>query len=160
VRLFAHMPVRGLSPEQIFDSLAEATEYKMNGPEAPPQQFGDGRRTPRQAFVDRFANHDRRTESQTTILQALHLMNGPVTARATSLEQNKTLATIADAARIDTGRRLETLFLVALTRKPTEAELKRLVPYVEKGGPSGSPRKALADVFWALLNSSEFLLNH
>jgi hypothetical protein len=158
-RLFARASVRGLSPEQLFDSLAEATEYKTNAPEA-PQQFGDGRRSPRQQFVDRFASHEKRTETHTTILQALHLMNGPFMARATSLEQNKTLATIADAARIDTPRRLETLFLVALTRKPTEAELKRLVPYVDKGGPSSNPRKALADVFWALLNSSEFLLNH
>jgi len=160
LRLFARAAVRGLSPEQIFDSLAEATEYKQNAPDTPPQQFGDGRRTPRQQFIDRFANHDKRTEAQTTILQALHLMNGSFMARATSLDQNKTLATIADASRIDTTRRLETLYLVALTRKPTEAELKRLVPYVEKGGPSRNPRKALADVFWALLNSSEFILNH
>ncbi len=159
-RLFARASVRGLSPEQLFDSLAEATEYKSNGPEMPAQQFGDGRRSPRQQFIDRFAGHDKRTETQTTILQALHLMNGSFMARATSLEQNKTLATIAEAARIDTPRRLETLFLVALTRKPTEAEVKRLVPYVDKGGPSGNSRKALADVFWALLNSSEFLLNH
>ena len=35
-----------------------------------------------------------------------------------------------------------------------------LVPYIEKGGPSGDPKKALADVFWALLNSSEFIFNH
>jgi len=49
---------------------------------------------------------------------------------------------------------------VALTRKPTAKELKRLVPYVARGGPSGNARKALADVFWALLNSSEFFLNH
>jgi hypothetical protein len=34
------------------------------------------------------------------------------------------------------------------------------VPYVDKGGPSGDSRKALADVYWALLNSSEFILNH
>jgi hypothetical protein len=35
-----------------------------------------------------------------------------------------------------------------------------LVPYVKSGGPAQSPRKALADVLWALLNSSEFLFNH
>jgi hypothetical protein len=28
------------------------------------------------------------------------------------------------------------------------------------GGPSGDERRALADVFWVLLNSSEFILNH
>ena len=157
-RLFARMAVRGLSAEQLFDSLAEATEYRTGGIVQP---FGFNQApTPRDEFVARFLNQDRQTELHTSILQALHLMNGPFMARATSLEQNKTLATIAAAARIDTGRRLETLYLVALTRKPTAAEVKRLVPYLERGGPSGHPHKALADVFWALLNSAEFFLNH
>jgi hypothetical protein len=156
-RLFARMAVRGLSAQQLFDSLAEATEYKSGN----PQPFGYNRApTPRDEFIARFLSQEKKTELHTSILQALHLMNGPFMTRATSLEQNRTLATIADAARIDTARRLETLYLVALTRKPTEKELKRLVPYVTRGGPSGNPRKALADIFWALLNSSEFFLNH
>jgi hypothetical protein len=50
--------------------------------------------------------------------------------------------------------------LVVLTRKPTVAESKRFVAYIERGGPLGDRRKALADVFWALLNSAEFRLNH
>ena len=41
-----------------------------------------------------------------------------------------------------------------------DEELERLVKYVEKGGPSSDSKKALADVFWALLNSSEFIFNH
>ena len=52
-----------------------------------------------------------------------------------------------------------TLYLAALGRKPTAAESAKLVPYVEKGGPAGDPNQALADVFWALLNSSEFVFN-
>ena len=156
-RLFARMAVRGLSAEQLFDSLAEATEFSGG----PSQPFGYNRaQTPRNEFIARFVSQEKRTELHTSILQALHLMNGPFMTRATSLEHNRTLATVAEAARIDTARRLETLYLVALTRKPTAKELKRLVPYVNRGGPSGSPRKALADVFWALLNSSEFFLNH
>jgi hypothetical protein len=35
-----------------------------------------------------------------------------------------------------------------------------LVAYVNTGGPTGDAKKALADVFWALLNTSEFILNH
>ena len=158
LRLFARTAVRGLSAEQLFDSLAEATEYRSTN----SQPFGRFNQapTPRDEFIARFLNQEKKTELHTSILQALHLMNGPFMARATSLEQNRTLATIADAARIDTARRLETLYLVALTRKPTEKELKRLIPYVNKGGPSGKPRKALADVFWALLNTGEFFQNH
>jgi Protein of unknown function (DUF1553)/Protein of unknown function (DUF1549) len=157
-RLFARAAVRGLSAEQIFDSLAEVAEYRSSGLETPPG-YG-GQRSPRQEFIDRFTSRERRVESHTSILQALHLMNGSFVSRATSPDQNRTLATIADAAKIDTARRLETLYLVVLSRKPTPAEVKRLGPYIERGGPSGSRRKALADVLWALLNSSEFLLNH
>ena len=36
-RLFARMPLRGMSPEQLFDSLAVATEYKEPGGGADPR---------------------------------------------------------------------------------------------------------------------------
>jgi len=40
------------------------------------------------------------------------------------------------------------------------AEMEKLVAYVESGGPEKDRKKALTDVFWALLNSGEFNLNH
>jgi hypothetical protein len=36
----------------------------------------------------------------------------------------------------------------------------RFVGYVRAGGVRGDARAALGDVFWVLLNSPEFLLNH
>ena len=77
-----------------------------------------------------------------------------------SEEEPACLAIIAEATTVRTSRRVEQLFLITLARKPTPAESARLVKYVEKGGPSGDPREALCDVFWALLNSSEFSVNH
>jgi hypothetical protein len=159
-RLFARMAVRGLSAEQLFDSLAEATEYQDNSPTAMNRFDNPENLSPRQQFLTRFAHQDKPTEAPTSILQALYLMNSSFVAERTSLEQNKTLATIADATKTDTPRRVETLFVVVLSRKPTAAESKRFVSYVERGGPTGDRRKALADVFWALLNSAEFRLNH
>src|SRR5262249_4942530 len=111
--LFARMPVRGLSAEQLFDSLAEATEYA----ERHPQQ----NRSPRQQFLSRFAHQDKATETSTSILQALYLMNNSFIAERTSLEQNQTLATLAEQGGSN-ARRLQTLFLVVLSRKPTAAE--------------------------------------
>ena len=35
-----------------------------------------------------------------------------------------------------------------------------MVDYVNKSGPSTLAPAALADVFWALLNSAEFMFNH
>jgi hypothetical protein len=159
-RLFARMALRGLSAEQLFDSLAEATEYQDTSPGVVNRFDNPENRSPRQKFLARFAHQDKPTEAPTSILQALYLMNSPFVAERTSLEQNKTLATIADAAKTHTSRRVETLFLVVLSRKPTPVESKRFVSYVERGGSSGDRRKALADVFWALLNSAEFRLNH
>ncbi len=159
-RLFARMVVRGLSAEQLFDSLGEATEYQDSSPPL-MNRFADPESlSPRQKFLSRFAHQDKPTEAPTSILQALYLMNSSFVTDRTSLEQNKTLATIADAAKTDTSRRIETLFLVVLSRKPAAAESKRFVAYVDRGGPTGDHRKALADVFWALLNSAEFRLNH
>lgn len=159
-RLFACMPIRGLSAEQLFDSLAEATEYQDTSPGA-INRFGKPENmSPRRKFLARFAHQDKPMEAPTSILQALYLMNSAFVAERTSLEQNKTLATIADAAKTDTVRRVETLFLVVLSRKPTAAESKRFVSYVERSGPSSERRHALADMFWALLNSAEFRLNH
>jgi hypothetical protein len=146
-RHFARMPLRGLSPEQLFDSLAEATEYRGSN------------QTPRGRFLARFAAQERKTDYQTSILQALYLMNNEFIADRTSLEQNRTLATLAQQ-RTSTARKVESLYLVVLARKPRPAERERFVKYVEKGGPSGNPKKALADVFWVLLNSPEFILNH
>jgi hypothetical protein len=162
-RLFARMKVRGLSPEQLFDSLVLATGGRDEDPALinPFAGFrGNGPSTPRAEFLQRFPNQDRRSEQQTSILQALYLMNGKLVADATSLEHNKNLAIIAEATTVRTVRRVEQLFLITLSRKPMAAESARLVRYVDRGGPGKNSARALCDVFWALLNSSEFSSNH
>jgi hypothetical protein len=158
---FARMPVRGLTPEQLFDSLAEATEY--HDPFASgesPYEPGSPSTTPRGEFLAKFPPQENRLESETSIQQALFLMNGKFMADATSLERSKTLTTIAESAHTTTARRVETLYLLTLCRKPRPEEMDRLARYVDAGGPAKDSKKALADVFWALLNSGEFLHNH
>jgi hypothetical protein len=171
-RHFARMPLRGLSPEQLFDSVAQATGYQEGGPQPQPVFIPNG--GARNEFVNKFANQsDKPTEVQTSILQALSLMNGRLTGSATSLQQSETLAAVLDAPFMDTADRIETLYLAALSRKPRPRELERLTKYVDNGGsapedfaalapPERDKRynQALADVFWVLLNSGEFFLNH
>jgi hypothetical protein len=145
VRSFARMPVRALAPEQLFDSLSAATGIRADAPD----------------LASRFGRQEERpTEVQTSILQALALMNGKFVDEATSPRQSETLAAVANAPFLDTAGKVETLYLAALSRPPRPDEKARLVRYVERGGPSGDPGRALADVFWALLNSGEFYLNH
>ena len=45
---------------------------------------------------------------------------------------------------------------MVLSRPPSQDEMAKMVRYIE----SGNPEQTVADVYWALLNSSEFMLNH
>jgi hypothetical protein len=162
--LFARMPLRGLTAEQIFDSVAAATGYRDSGggDDLLSSIFGNNR-SARSEFLTRFANQpERATEAQTSILQSLSLMNGKVVAAATSLENSETLAAIVETPFITTEDRIETLYLATLSRKPTEKEIRRTVQFIKAAGKRGksSDKEALADVFWALLNSPEFIVNH
>jgi hypothetical protein len=158
LRSFARMPLKGLTSEQVFDSLATAVGYRGD---MQMRRLGFVNTGTRADIMSRFANPvDRRTEHQTSILQALALMNGRFVADATSLERSETLAALIDFPAMDTKQKLDTLFLSALGRPMRGSEAGRLIGYVEGGGPSRNPSRALADVFWVLLNSSEFILNH
>jgi hypothetical protein len=165
-RTFARMKVRGLTPEQLFDSLLQATYFR--------EQVNNNQRQfaqLRAEFVAKFSSTERPAELQTSILQALTLMNGRFMLDRTSLDAllkkkpddeeipNSFIAIISNPF-MSTRDRIETLFLATLSRSPRPEELKKLTEYVEKGGPSGDKNKAFADVFWALLNCSEFGFNH
>jgi hypothetical protein len=155
-RLFARMAVRGMTAEQIFDSVLEAT-----GADAPPpgnmnrfNAFGFPN-SPRDEFIARFTNiADKRTETHTSILQALTLMNGKTLDDL--LKNSKALATVQANDQSPLTRNIEELYLVTVSRKPTAEEMERMVKYVA----TRDRKAALADIFWALLNSAEFILNH
>ncbi len=154
-RLFARMSVKALSTEQVIASLTEAVGYQ---PPAGRQRGPVGAALLQLELGGSFAKQPGKpTEFQTSIPQALALMNGRFVNDATALERSGTLAAVAGAPFLDARGRVETLFLAALGREPTAEESGRLTKYLEK---SGDPNQALADVFWALLNSSEFVLNH
>jgi hypothetical protein len=146
-RLFSRMAVKNMSPEQLFDSLLEATGHRSAA-------------EVRVQFLARFPRTEQRTDAPTGIAQALALMNGRLSQDVTNVEQPGTLAAVAAAPFLDAGQKVESLFLAVLSRPPRPAEAARFTAYVEKGGSTGDSRQALADVFWALLNSGEFIHNH
>ncbi|HWE38932.1 MAG TPA: DUF1549 and DUF1553 domain-containing protein [Isosphaeraceae bacterium] len=155
--LFAAMPVRTLSPDQLFDSLVQATGIRA-GPGREPFFDGDSARS---RFLELFADRDERpTEGQTSILQALALMNGRLITDATSVATGDTLAAVAEVPYLDTPGRIETLYLAALARRPRADEMSLMSGYVDRCKTESDRSNALADVFWALLNSPEFRFNH
>jgi hypothetical protein len=145
-RLFSRMNVKALGGGEVFDSLIEATGYR--GADLPRR---------RAAFVARYAHTDRRLEGRGSIPQSLSLMNGRLLADALEADADNTLSAVADSPFLDTGGKVETLFLAALGRPPRPEEKDRFVKYVSEGG---DRNRALGDVFWALLNSAEFSHNH
>jgi Protein of unknown function (DUF1549)/Protein of unknown function (DUF1553) len=150
--LFSHVAVKPLTPEQLYDSLEEVLGKSAERGDR-PRGGKLGPVTPRTAFVNFFQVDETLdpTEYQAGIPQALRLMNSPQLNNAAMLNPllraNKAPAEVVDH-----------LYVAALARHPTPQERGRCVAYVNKY--RGEARQAYADVLWALLNSSEFTLNH
>jgi len=146
-RLYVRKAVRPLTPRQLHDSLRTAAGL-LPAPEDDQQA---------RQFVTRFDTSNSRVEYQAGIPQALLLMNGDVVANLTDPQQSRLISGAVEAPFLDDAGRIETLFLATLTRRPTEAEAQRCLDLLKE---SDDKRQALSDILWALLNTSEFALNH
>jgi hypothetical protein len=154
-RHFARMNLKGMTGVQIYQSLATATGFKTPSNDQnffQPSEFN--------SFRALFPYPMKPADTQTSILQALTLMNGNVVATQTNLKNSTVLAAIVEAPFFDTKKRVDAVFYTVLTRAPTVEEAEKFNSYVERGGPSGDKDQALADLFWVLLNSTEFMFNH
>jgi len=91
-----------------------------------------------------------------SVVQSLHLMNSKALQSKLSNENGRArkLATSDKSpAEIVTE-----LYLASLSRPPTEEELQ--VATAAFNAPDATRQTATEDVFWALLNSAEFVFNH
>jgi Protein of unknown function (DUF1553)/Protein of unknown function (DUF1549) len=151
VRLFAAFPVQGLTPEQLFDSLSVVAGTPLEGPGG--NYLANG--SPKRQFVETFNRMGKPTETQTTIIQALALMNGGLVGQASDAKAGRTLAAILELPDLSPSERIESIYLTILGRKPKSIELERSLKHVTDG-----PVERYSDVFWALLNGVEFRTNH
>lgn len=156
--LFSRMAVKVLTPEQLFDSLAQVvgTPNQANARRRPANAAAAARLrniTPRTQFVSFFKGEENAeaTEYQAGIPQVLRLMNSP------QLNNAAMLAPLLKSGK-SPGQVIEQLYLATLSRRPTSHELERTLALVRKH--ADEPRQAFGDVLWVLLNSSEFTLNH
>jgi hypothetical protein len=157
--LFHRMAVKSLTAEQIYDCLDVATAKREPVVTSgyPSAYRYDAAKA---SFLAKFeAPTQRTTEFQAGIPQALTMMNGTFIAAATDPNRSDLLIAVAEAPFLTDEQRVETLFLAVLSRSPTAAERARFIGYIQRK-PSNDNRKALSDVMWALLNSTEFILNH
>jgi hypothetical protein len=151
-RLFARAATRALNPEQLYDSLVLATGYR-----ADPVAGGASPEVSRRAaFLAPFDDpNNQPVDFQASIQQALMMMNGKFTEEATSPAHSATVAAVIKSTR-SMERRIEELYLLTLSRKPTQEEARRLLDHAA----TRDSKPALRDILWSLLNSTEFVLNH
>jgi len=151
---FSRMPVRVLTPHQLFDSLATATGREVTGvsPAGKAKGKKDGPKpTGDEAVIQAFDTRDydeNPAEYTYGIPQLLRLMNRQLTAACDDM--GKQLASRSEEEAI------ETLYLRALSRRPTPREMIRMREFIVA---AGNRTRGYSGVFWALLNSAEFICN-
>jgi YHS domain-containing protein len=159
-QLYSRMPIKVLTPEQLWDSLVLVfgrEPAKVPNPlweRRPTVALPRGEpRTQRGLFIKHFRGENTAAPTDYTqgIPQALRLMNG---VQFNNVEELLGRLAPADG---DPAKVVETLYLTALSRPPTREDSTHMIEYVKCQHNRGD---ACADVLWALLRSSEFAMNH
>ena len=153
---FTHFYLRQMHAEELYESLLTATEADQA---ARGEEAAKKKDTWLSQFVIAFGTDegDDATTFNGSIPQVLMMFNGDLVKSATSTGKGGFLDKVASGS-MSNAAKIEMLYLAALARKPSQAELavaNRMVA-ARKGDVIG----ALQDVWWAVLNSNEFIIKH
>ena len=168
--LYARGPIKPLTADQVFDSVLRITGMDDAFRRLNRAEIERAKVFLLQQFVSEIDDDEMNSSEQWagTIPQGLLLMNGPLTqvgTRATAaagrgdrlsiLARENTLHRVLDDTK-DAGARVDRIYLVALGRHPSEHEASEAAVFAARGkAPQG-----WEDLFWALINCSEFMSNH
>lgn len=159
VPLFSHMYVKTMQAEQLYDSLIVATNAHQSG-QAGYDQAEQQRAEWMQEYLRIFGGNetDEPTLFSGSIPQALLMMNGELVERAISADRGGYLHTVLSDSRYrNDNARIQALFISALGRMPSRNETNTFAQGMRN---VADPLAAYQDLYWALLNSNEFILNH
>ncbi len=158
---FAQMRAKLLTPEQLFDSFVVLAPRNAPGSAARSTMANSLDEDPvRMEFVRNMrAPPGSATEYRAGTLQALMLMNGRVAAGVSDKDASNLLGAIV-APFMSDEERVESLFLATLSRPPDDDERQAFVATLAECKTDEERNRALSDVLWALLNSTEFAFNH
>ncbi len=161
-RNFARGPIRRIRAETMLDIITGVTDTKNKFPGLPlgarAVQIADGQTST--YFLTTFGRPTRETvcscevRLEPTLSQSLHLMNGDTVGP--KIQQGGLVAKMLQDKRTP-AQVIETIYVRSLSRTPTTIELQKLLAQVDA---SPNKQQALEDVFWAVLNSREFMFNH
>jgi hypothetical protein len=161
-RNFAHSLVRRMRAEVMRDCITQVTETKDKFRGLPlgarAVEIADGNTS--DYFLTTFGRATRETvcscevKMEPNLSQALALINGnTVSAKL----QNSPVLEELFKEKKPPQEIVESLYLRCLSRRPTNAERQAIEQQIKE---SKDPKAAITDVFWALLNSQEFMFNH
>lgn len=159
---FSHASIRRVRAEVLLDIISQVTDaddkFKGLPQGARAVQIADGNTT--NYFLTAFGRATRETvcscevKIEPNLSQALHLLNG--TTIETKVRNGKVVPNLL-AEKMTPEDVIRNIYVRCLTRNPTEQELEQLARNVNA---RENKNLALEDVFWAVLNSQEFVFNH
>ena len=162
-RNFSHAAVRRIRAEVLLDCISQVTEAKEKFQGLPlgarAVQIADGRTA--NYFLTTFGRATRETvcscevKMEPNLSQALHLLNGETVQK--NIVDGGVIKRMLDQKR-PPQEIVEDLYARCLCRKPTAEESARLQLAV--AGSKTDQQQVLTDVFWALLNTKEFIFTH
>ena len=162
-RNYAHAVVRRIPAESLLDCICQVTESpdKFRGLPlgARAVQIADGSTS--NYFLTSFGRSQRTTvcecEASTapSLSQALHLLNGD--SIHDKILRGKTLDRWVNEESLTPEQAIERMYIRCLSRQPTAEERQQLLATVEA---AENKTSALQDIYWAVLNSREFVFNH
>jgi hypothetical protein len=158
-KLWAAFPMTRLRPEQIVGSILQAASLETNDQSSHiVTRFF--RFVNEKDFVQRYGDigEDEFVSRGGTIPQRLLMMNGQIVyerTQDTPLRASQRIAILAP----DDRSAVETTYLTILTRRPTAEEAGHFeARLAETSG--GERNDRMADLYWTLMNSTEFSWNH
>jgi hypothetical protein len=144
---------RAISAEQILRSVLVAVGDVRAKPQAVEGEF----RKLEKPFLAAFANAPKNPEESfsPSVKAALFLRNSPAVLALLKPQPGNLVDRLSREAKVE--RLAEELYLAVLSRRPTADETRFVASHV-----SGSKdrAKAVGQLAWALLASTEFCLNH
>jgi hypothetical protein len=161
---FTHYTIKRLTAEQLLDAISAATGTVEKFPQLPSGTRAISLPDTNYAsfFLDTFGRPLRaiacecERSSDPNLSQALHLMNGDAVNRKL-IQNGGRLSRMLEDPKLSNAAIVRRLYLLTFNRPPSDAEATAALAIFAE-----APSRAVAtqDLFWALLNSKEFLFNH
>jgi hypothetical protein len=157
---WAVFPLSRLRPEQMAASLIQAASLTtIDGQAHVISQIAKFGQT--QDFVERYGDlgEDEFTDRGSTIPQRLLMMNGDLVKERTDNNPVNSASTRIAMLAGSAEKQVEAAYLAILTRRPNEEELSHFIKRL-KDREDRNRAQAMEDLYWTLINSTEFAWNH